>query len=504
MLDEHGRKINEFFELNFYDVQTLIAYIANRILILASLIDFIRLSPSTASFGRTLLENLTRSPLSRSLTSLDKTKLWSKFYVDEVENVQVGFKKVLDRLSVDQKVITNPRANRRRRTVVVTRNDGQPFGFTLQTYVLKRKGEELPSKVTYVDYVQLDSPASDAGIRAGDVLISINGRVVTGMSHRSLIELIGSCRQMRMVVIFENIRQRIELIARAIKLRKVLNDKLYQLNLIDIEEQKILNRAYVRTIATRRLKRSFMNSLSSAGTSSASSVNSVPSDAGSGGTISGSERSIIRIPSICVSASNGATTEIDRCPLRRPTNLPQRRSLCEIFNGQSTKSSPDSLRLTAAGTEMELPAIQRIRCFGVNRVDSDNTSFASVSAGETTSTSEAHDILNGINADDIDNGDNDNARDDIGSAVEGNTFKNIGDNGDDDDGDGASASANGFDNANAGSGTANADKLSKQPAFTEAEEVFDSVALNHVILLDDDELISSDNEGPQHIRVLKL
>lgn len=61
------------------------------------------------------------------------------------------------------------------------------------------------------------------------------------MTHTALIELIASCREMRMIVIFENIREKIDLTARAIRLRKLLNDKLYQLNLIDIEEQKILN-----------------------------------------------------------------------------------------------------------------------------------------------------------------------------------------------------------------------------------------------------------------------
>ncbi|KAM3722274.1 Cytohesin-interacting protein [Dirofilaria immitis] len=226
------------------------------------------LSPSTSSsFSRTFLENITRSPFYHSLTSLDKTKLWSKFYVDDEENVQ----KVLDVVSVDQKVITNPHSNRRRRTVIVTRNNDEPFGFTLQTYLLKRKGDDVPSKVTYVDYVQLDSPAADAGIRAGDMIISINGHVVTAMSHEELIKLIGSYHQMRMVVIFENIRQHIELVARAIKLRKILNDKLYQLNLIDIEEQKILNRAYLRSLSTKKITHSLLNSLSSATTSSVSS-----------------------------------------------------------------------------------------------------------------------------------------------------------------------------------------------------------------------------------------
>ncbi|KHN73150.1 Cytohesin-interacting protein [Toxocara canis] len=196
--------------------------------------------------------------------------MWSRFYVDDEQNVQ----KVLDAVSTDQKVITNPRLNHKRRTVVVSRNEGEPFGFTIQSYVLKRDGEEIPEKVSYIDYVQLDSPAAEAGIRAGDMIVSINGRVVTEMSHRSLIELIGSCREMRMVLIFENIRERIELVARAIRLRKLLHDKLYQLNLIDLEEQKILNRAYARAHGALACKNSACGSLSSRGASSASSFTS--------------------------------------------------------------------------------------------------------------------------------------------------------------------------------------------------------------------------------------
>lgn len=65
------------------------------------------------------------------------------------------------------------------------------------------------------------------------------------MSHSKLIKLINSCIEMRMVVIFENIKEHIELSARAIRLKKLLNDKLFQLNLIDIEEQKILNRNFL-------------------------------------------------------------------------------------------------------------------------------------------------------------------------------------------------------------------------------------------------------------------
>ncbi|VDO41873.1 unnamed protein product, partial [Brugia timori] len=271
--------------------------------------------------------------------------------------------KVLDAVSVDQKVITNPHSNRRRRTVIVTRNNGEPFGFTLQTYLLKRKGDDVPSKITYVDYVQLDSPAADAGVRAGDVIISINGHVVTAMSHEELIELIGSYHQMRMIVIFENIRQRIELVARAIKLRKILNDKLYQLNLIDIEEQKILNRAYLRSLSSMtNTKYSLTNSLSlssslsssssSAGISSASSVCSVPLNISND-----AKRSIIRVPTI-ISLTDGVI-EINRYPLRRQTLERLKISNSKWLTNNLRSDSSDS---NVINNGMEFLAVQRICC----------------------------------------------------------------------------------------------------------------------------------------------
>ncbi|VDO34380.1 unnamed protein product, partial [Onchocerca flexuosa] len=333
------------------------------------------MSPSTSSsFSRTFLENIICSPFYHSLTSLDKTKLWSKFYVDDEENVQ----KVLDAVSVDQKVITNPHANRRRRTVIVTRNNGEPFGFTLQTYLLKRKGDDVPSKVTYVDYVQLDSPAADAGIRAGDVIISINGHVVTALSHEELIKLIGSYHQMRMVVIFENIRQRIELIARAIKLRKILNDKLYQLNLIDIEEQKILNRAYLRSLSMKTAY-SLTNSLSSAETSSTSSVSSMPSNLS--GIVNDTEKNVIRIPTI-ISVTHGAVIEISRYPLKRQAL--EKPNLLEISNPKrSTNLQSDFEKSNIPNSETEFLPIQRICCYESDLEFVDHISSSSCDTGQT-------------------------------------------------------------------------------------------------------------------------
>uniref|UniRef100_A0A915PR67 PDZ domain-containing protein n=1 Tax=Setaria digitata TaxID=48799 RepID=A0A915PR67_9BILA len=432
------------------------------------------LSPSTSSsFSRTFLENIKRSPFYHSFTSLDKAKLWSKFYVDDEENVQ----KVLDAVSVDQKVITNPHANCRRRTVVVTRNDEEPFGFTLQTYLLKRKGDDVPSKVTYVDYVQLDSPAADAGIRAGDVIISINGHIVTGMSHEELVKLIGSYHQMRMIVIFENIRQHIELVARAIKLRKLLNDKLYQLNLIDIEEQKILNRAYLRSLSKREIRHSLKNSLSSVGTSSNSSVvSSVPSDIG--GILNDAERSIIRIPSIIV-ATHELGIDISKYSLR---NRAQERSGFE--------------KSLITNTGMEFLAVQQIHCYESDFDDVDHISSSSCDTKQTVDSGECCDNSCSTADDDI-------CTDNNKSII---TIENI--NSDDIATDVDYADVSHDIDADKSNDAVPAIFLRKKKRIAASipvsESVFDSVALNHVIMLDDDVIGNGDDDSNEQIRVLKL
>ncbi|CAG9530474.1 unnamed protein product [Cercopithifilaria johnstoni] len=459
------------------------------------------LSPSTSSsFSRTFLHNITRSPFYHSFTSLDKTKLWSKFYVDDEENVQ----KVLDAVSVDQKVITDPHLNRRRRTVIVTRNNDEPFGFTLQTYLLKRKGDDVPSKVTYVDYVQLDSPAANAGIRAGDVIISINGHVVTEMSHEELVKLIGSFHQMRMIVIFENIRQRVELVARAIKLRKILNDKLYQLNLIDIEEQKILNRAYLRSLSLNKIKHSLTNSLSSAETLSASSVNSTPSNIS--GIVNDAERSIIRVPTI--TSLNNGIIEISRYPLMRRTM--ERSNLAEISNPKqfiNLRSNSGDSNITNIG--MEFLPVQRICCYESDLEHIDRISLSSsCDTGQTIDSlgyfnnsrdNDTRNVSSNSNSyiitENVDNGDNDSDSnsDDNHTAI-GDDYVGTSDDIDNDE-------INVFNPVVLPDGVTTATTAGP---ISISEPMFDSIALNHVIMLDDDVNSGEDDDDNDKIKILKL
>lgn len=53
----------------------------------------------------------------------------------------------------------------------------------------------------------------------GDIILAINGRNVQNETHQQLVVYIGQCSSLRMVVLFENCVNRIELCARAIKLK---------------------------------------------------------------------------------------------------------------------------------------------------------------------------------------------------------------------------------------------------------------------------------------------
>ncbi|XP_013408476.1 uncharacterized protein LOC106172361 isoform X2 [Lingula anatina] len=175
-----------------------------------------------------------------SLVMDSATRRKSKSDENEVQYQAVG--KELEIVEKDRYIKTDPSENRKRRTIILSRTTEKgTWGFTLQTYGIHHKKKNELELMTYVDYVAFNGPAYYAGMRPGDVILSINGSSMEEADHDQLVNFVRSrCgKTMRMVVLFEDCCRKVELHMRYTRLKNVLADKMFELRSLQAQERRI-------------------------------------------------------------------------------------------------------------------------------------------------------------------------------------------------------------------------------------------------------------------------
>lgn len=129
-----------------------------------------------------------------------------------------------------------------RRTITIEKEDDESYGFELQTYGLRNRVVSELEMCTYVFKVKEEGPAERAGMKAGDILITINDSNVEGIPHKQIVDIIreaGNC--LRIEVEFGTMARRMELQTRLQYLKQTMHEKCKELRSLLHQEQRLVH-----------------------------------------------------------------------------------------------------------------------------------------------------------------------------------------------------------------------------------------------------------------------
>ncbi|XP_040057497.2 cytohesin-interacting protein [Gasterosteus aculeatus] len=128
-----------------------------------------------------------------------------------------------------------------RTTIVLEKQDNETFGFEIQTYGLQLNESSAVEMCTFVRKVLEDSAAENAGLTAGDIIVTINEVSIEGSSHQHILELIrDSTNSLTMETVCGNIMKQIELEKRVRQLKQTLREKLVELQALTLQETRLV------------------------------------------------------------------------------------------------------------------------------------------------------------------------------------------------------------------------------------------------------------------------
>ncbi|KAF6019900.1 hypothetical protein EB796_021790 [Bugula neritina] len=141
-------------------------------------------------------------------------------------------------LEADKAIPSNKKDNDKRRTVKLERTKlSSSWGFTLQSYGIYNTTTKCIENYTFVDYVEMKSPAFLSGMRRSDIIFAVDGQSTENLSHTELVDKVKACKNsMRLVVINSNICQKVELHQRRQKLQALLRQKQSELKGLESRE----------------------------------------------------------------------------------------------------------------------------------------------------------------------------------------------------------------------------------------------------------------------------